>query len=51
MTILEKITGAFFKTKDMTLYAKDPNSHTYVVLDWSSLVIGTWLYPKKSVIK
>lgn len=28
-------------------YAKDPNSHTNVVLDWYSLAIGTWLYPKK----
>ena len=27
MTILEKILGAFFKPKGMTLYAKVSNSH------------------------
>lgn len=44
MTIIEKKTSALFKTKGMTLYAKDPNSHTNVGLAWSYLAIGTWLY-------
>ena len=45
-TILENKTGAFFNPKGIFLYANDPNSHTKVVLCWSSFAMGTWLYPE-----
>ena len=46
-TILENTVGAFFKPNGITLHAKDPNSHTKVVLCWYYFAIGTWLYLEK----